>query len=256
MWMPIRARRALLGGALLVSIAALPQGAGATVFKTSIRGQQELDWKLDGTTGSCEIRHGTGSGHVGFHFASSKPAPGLSASAKRLAFTVSIPSVAKGSLAGAFTDTVETPCPGFTPSETFTEDASGCGATKFGLRVDVISRGAFLYVTGPNAPLGPVSIAQSGGYCPFPLGGSSWDTSLDRTECGDGKQLWQRSWGVSSSGGEGLFASRIHMTPKPFKGKKLTITGRKSIECTIPSQYTGGVKMTGKLTYTLTLKRL
>ena len=25
-----------------------------------------VDWKLDGTTGSCEIRHGTGSGHVAF----------------------------------------------------------------------------------------------------------------------------------------------------------------------------------------------
>jgi hypothetical protein len=244
-----------LGGALVTIVAAAPSPAGAVVFNTSITGKQDLTWKVDGTAGNCEIRRGTGSGTVSFRFKSSKPAPAFSGSSRRLSFTVSIPSVATGSITGAFTDTVETPCPGFAPGDPYTEETDGCGATRFGIRVDVSSHGAFLYVTGPNTPLGPVSISQSGGHCPFPLGASSFDTSLDRSECGDGKQLWRRSWGVSSSGGQGLFASRVHMTPKQLKRKKLTITGRSSVDCTVPSQYSGGVKLTGKLTFTLSLKR-
>jgi type 1 fimbria pilin len=251
-----RARCVLLSAVLVAMIAALPHAASAAVFKTSISGKQELTWKLDGTTGNCEIRRGTGNGTVSFRFKSTKPAPAFSASGGKLSFTVSIPSVATGSIAGTFTDKVETPCPGFEPREPFSEDVSGCGATRFGVRADVVSHGAFLYVTGPNTPLGPVSISQAGGYCPFPLGGSSWDTSLDRSGCGDGKQLWKRSWGVSSSGGEGLLASRIHMTPKQLRRKKLTITGRASVDCTIPSQYTGGVKLIASLKYTLSLKRM
>jgi hypothetical protein len=252
-----RAARAVLGCGLLAVVLALPTHAGAsTVFMTSISGKQDLNWSLDGTTGSCEIRHGVGSGAVSFHFKSSKPAPALSNSTRKLAYTVSIPSVATGTLAGAFTDSSQTACPGNAPSETFVEETDGCGATHFGVRVDVVSHGAFLYVTGPNVPLGPVSISLAGGHCPFPLGASSFDTSTDRTACGDGEQLWKRSWGVSYDGGAGLLASKIHMTPKQFKRKKLTITGRKSIDCMIPSQYTGGIHMTGKLTYTLTLKRL
>jgi hypothetical protein len=95
-------------------------------------------------------------------------------------------------------------------------------------------------------------------YCPFPLGGS-FDDGSDRTSCGDGRVLYKRSWGVSSAYGQGLLASRIHMTPKQlFKGKRkvVTITGRKSIECTVSSSYSGGIKMVATLTYTLTLKRI
>jgi hypothetical protein len=253
--------RGPLVGSLLVAIfGALPQAAGAASasYSASISGKQDLTWKVDGTRGNCEIRRGTGEGTVSFRFKSSKPGTAAaSSSGKRLSFTSSIPSVATGSIAGHFTDAVETPCPGFEPGAAVTQPAGGCGATRFGVRADIGAHGAFLYVTGPEVPLGPVSLAQSSGECPFPVGGPI-DSSSDRTTCGDGSKLWQRSWGVAASGGEGLLASRIHMTPKQLLGpkrKKITITGRKDISCTVPSDYAGGVKLTGSLKYTITLKK-
>jgi hypothetical protein len=250
---------ALLAAAVFVAMpAALARAAGSVSYAASVSGKQDLTWKVDGTSGNCEIRRGTGNGTVGFSFKSPKPATAAASSSRQgLSFTSSIPSVAQGSISGNFTDAVETPCPGFTPGDPVTAPTGGCGATRFGVRVDIQARKAFLYVTGPNTPLGPVSLAQASGECPFPIGGPI-DSSSDRSSCGDGRQLWQRSWGVSYSGGAGLFASRVHMTPKQlFRSKrKVTITGRKDVSCTIESQYSGGVKLTGSLKYTISLKRI
>ena len=245
---------AVLGAALF---GAFPLSAGAAVYRASISGSQEVSWKVDGTSGSCEIRRGKGEGKVSFRFASNKPAPVTAGKSGRgLAFVGSIPSTAKGTIAGAFTDSPETPCTGFEPGPAVTDPAGGCGATKFGLRVDLTAKGAFVYVTGPRVPLGPVSIAQSSGECPFPVDGSFLD-STDFAACGDGKQLWKRSWGVASSAGSGLLASRWHMTPSQLPKRKRTrvFPKRANVDCTMPSRYTGGVRITGTLKYTLTLKR-
>jgi hypothetical protein len=255
--MSTRVLLAMLAATVVVAIpAAVAQAAGPFSYSASVSGKQDLTWKVDGTRGNCEIRRGTGDGTVSFRFKSSKPGTAAASSSRSgLSFNSSIPSVAKGSIAGHFTDAPETPCPGFEPGDPVTQSASGCGATRFGVRVDIQAKGAFLYVTGPNVPLGPVSIAQSGSDCPFPLGGFM-DSSSDRTTCGDGRQVWQRSWGVSSAGGAGLFASRVHMTPKQlFRKRKVVITGRKDVSCTVESSYSGGVKLTGSLKYTITLKR-
>jgi hypothetical protein len=245
---------ALLGGALL---AALPLSAEAASYRASISGSQKVSWKVDGTSGNCEIRRGKGEGTVSFRFASAKPAPvAAGKSGGGLAFVGSIPATAKGTIAGAFTDSPETPCPGFEPSPSVTDPAGGCGATKFGVRVDLTAKGAFVYVTGPRVPLGPGSISQSSGDCPFPVDGSFLD-STDFAACGDGKQLWKRSWGVASSGGRGLLASRWHLTPQQLPKRKRTrvFPRRATVDCTMPSRYTGGVRITGTLNYTLTLKR-
>jgi hypothetical protein len=235
-------------------LALLPSAAGAATFSAKISGQQELTWKLDGTTGNCEIRHGAGTGTVAFKFKSSKSSLIAVAAGNVVG---SINTVANGSISGSFTDTVQTPCPGFAPLDPYTDSTAGCGATHYGIRVDISRHGAFVYVTGPEVPLGPVSIAQSGGDCPFPDGGYSWSTSGDRSACGDGKQVWQRSWGVG--GPTGLFATRLHVSQKGLlrvkKGKTKSLTGRKDVDCTTDSQYSGDIGMTGKLTYTLSLRR-
>ena len=233
----------------------LPQAAGAAVFRTTFSGQQELSWKLDGTTGDCEIRRGVGQGDVKVKVKSSQ-AGLIAVNGRRV--DGSITSVAKGSVSGSFTDTVQTPCPGFEPAEPYTASAAGCGPLRYGIRVDLSRHGAYIYVVGPEVPLGPVSIAQSGGDCPFPNGGYGFSTDGDRTACGDGRQVWQRSWGVG--GPTGLFASRLHVTNKGLlrirKGTTKSITGRKDVDCTTGSQYSGGIRMLGKLTYTLSMKRL
>lgn len=227
--------------------------ADAALYRTSIRGSQELTWTVDGTTGGCEIRRGTGDGTVRFTFRSVKP---QLLNAGRDGLQGSLPSVATGSITGRFTDAVETPCPDQEPGEPFVAPADGCGATRFGLRVDATPRGAFTYFTGPVTPLGPASTAQAGGECPFPVDLPVLE-STDMGACGDGDQLWQRSWGVSASRGEGLLASRVQIGAKrlPRKGRSRQLTGRAAVECTLPSQYTGGVALRGALTYTLTVKR-
>jgi hypothetical protein len=229
--------------------------AHSAVFRATVSGQQELSWRLDGTTDGCEVRHGAGQGDVKITFKSSKSSL-IAVVGGRV--DGSINAIAKGSISGSFTDTVQTACPGFEPGEPFTASASGCGPLRYGLRVDLSRHGAFVYVVGPEVPLGPVSIAQSGGDCPFPDGGYSFSSDGDRTACGDGTQLWQRSWGVG--GPTGLFGSRLHITNKGLlrtkKGRTKHLTGRKDVDCNTGSQYTGGIPMTGKLTYTLSLKRL
>lgn len=247
---------ALLGGALF---GAFPLSAGAAVhlYRASISGSQEVSWKVDGTIGNCEIRRGTGEGKVSFRFASAKRTLVTAGkSGGGLAFRSSINATAKGTIAGAFTDALKTPCQGFEPQPSVTDPTDGCGATKFGLRVDLTAKGAFLYVTGPEVPLGPVSVALGSGHCPSPVNGA-FLASNDFTACGDGRQLWKRSWGVASSAGRGLLASRWHLTPKQLpKGKrKRAFAKHANVDCTMPSGYTGGVRITGTLKYTLTLTR-
>lgn len=241
---------ALAAGSLLF---ATP--AGAAVYKTSFSGKQELSWKVDGTRGSCEIRRGRGDGVVRFSVRSSK-AMSLTGGTRRVTLLGSIPSVATGTITGQFADTVETPCPDLDPGDPVTADAAGCGPTRFGIRVDVTPKGAFTYINGPVTPLGPVSIAAAAGSCPFPIDLPVL-SSNDLSGCGDGAQVWRRSWGVASSGGQGLLASRIALSPKrlPGKGRKRVLTGRALVDCTMPSDYSGGVKLTGSLTYKLTVKR-
>jgi hypothetical protein len=247
------ARVAVLGCALLGLAAAQ---ADAAVYRTSISGRQHVSWKVDGTAGGCEVHRGRGEGAVTFTVKSSKAAP-LTGGTRRVPLLGSIPSVATGSIEGRFADTVETPCPGFEPGDPVIEPVDGCGSTRFGIRVDVTPKGAFTYINGPATPLGPVSTAGARGTCPFPV-----DTPIlssnDFTACGDGQALWRRSWGIGSSGGQGLLASRISVTPKrlPRKGRTRVLTGRATVDCTMSSPYSGGVKVTGSLTYRLTVKRI
>ena len=243
-----------LGGTLLSAFAS---AAVAGSYRASFSADQEVSWSVDGTRGSCEIRRGTGSGTVKFHVASSKAAPVTAGrSGGRLSFVGSVPSVGQGTIAGAFTDALETPCEGQEPEPSRTEPSDGCGATKFGVRVDFVAKGAFVYVTGPETPLAP-SLAQLSGECPFPTSGTFLD-STDFAPCGDAPEVFRRSWGVASANGQGLLASRFHLTPRQLpKGKrKRRYSKRTAIDCTMASSYTGGVHITGTLQYTLTLKRL
>ena len=252
-------RRSLIVLVLISLTAAAPAASARSVaYRATISGQQELEWKVDGVTTGCESRRGAGKGRVAFRFREQRAIPTSANSfGKEMTFNVSIPSKATGSISGAFTDSVATACPGFAPREPLTSPVTGCGSTTFGLRVDVQLRGAYLYVTGPNTPLGPVSTSQTSGDCPFQLGGGITTTS-DRSACGDGTQLWKRSWGVSSAQGQGLFASRIANSGRGLlrpKRRTTTLSKRVAVDCTVPSQYSGGVKITGVLRYTLTLRR-
>lgn len=248
----------LLAGLLLVAFAASVSSAGASgvSYSASVSGQQNLTWSIDGTSGSCETRHGAGNGSATFRFRS--PKPGTAMASKRghgLSFLSSIPATATGTIAGTFTDSVATACAGFEPRPVFTEPVTGCGATKFGVRVDASAHGSFIYVTGPKVPLGaPGSISETGGGCPFLAGVDSSDFST----CGDGQKLWQRSWAFGSQG-EGLAASRIAVTPRSLvrpKRRTIQLTGRSRVDCTMTSTYTGGVKIALDLHYTLTLRRV
>ena len=258
--MPARRRRTLASLVLVSALATLTAApAHGASYKVTISGKQELTWKVDGTTSGCEVRRGAGSGSVRFSFRDRGAAPaGALARGRGMYFATSIPSKATGTISGAFTDSSATPCPQFAPGDPVIDPTGGCGAETFGVRVDFQYRDdGFIYVTGPQVPLGPVSLAALGGECPFPLGGG-FDSSSDRAACGDGSQLWKRSWGVAYSGGQGLFASRIAVKPKTLlrpKGKTVVLTGSAKVDCTIPSQYSGGIKLTGKLTYTLTARK-
>ena len=253
-----------LGAALLIvcalgALGATPAAARDVDYSVSISGKQDLQWKVDGTRGNCEVRRGAGSGSVSLRFASRKAVPAAAlARGRGMFFATSIPSTATGTIAGSFTDTLASACPGFGPGDPVTDPTDGCGTKRFGIRVDFQYRSdGFVYVTGPSAPLGPVSLAQAGGQCPFPMGGGFDDTN-DRKACGDGSQLWRRSWGVASGDGQGLFASRFALTPRALlrpRKKTIVLTGKATVDCTVPSSYSGGVKITGKLTYAMTLRR-
>ena len=175
---------------MAVVLAVPAHSAGPTLYKVSVAGKQELTWKVDGTTKACEVRHGVGSGRVAFRFHDSAAVP-TSAVAKGLSFAVSIPSTATGRITGTLGDPVATPCPGSVPREPTTNPGTGCGATKFGLRLDAEFRSnGFLYVTGPN-----VTHSANPGDCPFPIDYNSiFAGTFDFKPCGDGKQAWQRSF--------------------------------------------------------------
>ena len=248
--------RLTLALAALVGIAvtlAAPSPAAAVVYKASISGQQQLDWSVDGTTGSCEIRRGTGSGTVAFAIKTEKPSPiTVLRQGKKLYVGGSIANVVgDGSIQGSFTDTLATPCPGFEPDGPYTEPASDCGPMQFPLRVDLTAVGAFIYITGPRVPTGPIP-----SNCPY---FSSYTESSDRRACGDGDALHKSSFGVTEVFGQGLLASRIQANRKKLlkpKKKVTKLTGRQAIECTLPSfPYSGGVKITGSLQYTLKLRK-
>lgn len=225
-------------------------GADAATFKVSISGQQEVSWAVDGTTGTCELRQGSGSGRATFRFASSRPAfTSLNPSGGGASLIVSVPSQATGSIEGSFTDSVAAPCPGFEPRDPVVQPTAGCGSTRFGLRVDAQLRGKVLFVTGVSTPP-----ADVGADCPFPVGGFI-DDSNDRSACGEGSQQWERSWGVSSAGGAGLLASRITVKRSALTRRTVRLARTETIACTIGSSYSGGVKLTGKLRYVLTLRR-
>lgn len=248
--MTARARIALL--VLVIAVTAVAaQSASAATFKASIRGTQYLNWSVSGTTDSCEVRRGEGAGEVRFSFKSSSSSTLFVSSARKAPNMVgSIPSKATGTISGSFTDSLATACPGFEPKPTYTDPTDGCGTNDFGLRVDLKTRGAFVHVTGPGQ-------LKSTGECPF-----AFDKllSTDLSACGDGVNLWQRSWGISSYHGQGLFASKLHISSKSLlrtrKGKRKVITGRAIVSCSQPSNfYSGPVTMNGELKYSLTLKR-
>lgn len=244
---------------LCLIVAATPQLASAASFKVSVRGTQYLKWSLDGTRGSCEIRRGMGGGEVNFAFKSAKAQPVfVGKSGRRLEVTGSIPSVATGTITGQFSDTLATACPNFAPADPYIPPTAGCGASKFGIRMDLQTRGAFVYVTGPNVPLTSGSTSASPGGCPFPID-SSLLFSSDLSACGDGSNLWQRSWGMAFSNGEGLFAGKLSISARKLlktkKRRSAIITGRSVVSCNVASQYSGGVTYGGQLKYTLTFKR-
>lgn len=239
--------------------AALPQFAAAASFKMTVRGSQTFSWSLDGLTSSCEVRRGTGSGTSSFKFKSSSSSlVNVNTRKKHPSIGTSNTATATGTVTGNFSDTLATACEGYFPADSYIAPTTGCGDTKEGLRLDLVPRGAFVYVTGPNVPLGPVSTAASGD-CPSPVG-SSLLLSSDLSACGDGQNLWQRSWGVAYSG-RGLFASKLSISGKRLaktrKGKTAQITGRAVVDCNVPASfYSGGVTMTGELKYTLSFKRV
>lgn len=237
--------RALVLAAL--ATVGLTATAHAAVYQVSLSGTQELAWSVSGTTGDCEIRQGTGSGKVTFAFRSKTPGfVTIGAGSSTLG---SITAQATGTIDGAFADTVATPCPGQLPADPVTEPTSGCGATRFGLRADLTLKGAGLSVTGTSMPP-----ADVGDGCPFYLG-SSFTSESPGPKCGDGSQLWQRSWGVSSAGGAGLLASKLSFGARTLRRPTTTLTKRQTLDCTLDSPYSGGVRITGTLRYTLTFKR-
>lgn len=231
--------------ALLMTTAAQAKSGS---FNVSVSGTQSYNWSLDGTTGSCEIRRGAGSGTNKFSFKSPKAEPFyLSTSTGIMG---SLNATAKGNRTGAFGETTVAPCPGFEPAAPFTANASGCGDYKYKLRMDFKQKGAFQYVVGPN-------LTYPAGVCPSPIE-SSLLLSTDLSQCGDSSVQYKRSW--AASGAAGLLASKISVSMKNLlktrKGKSKSITGKTEVECRPASSfYSNPVVIRAELKYTLTLKR-
>jgi hypothetical protein len=246
----MRIHRLLLPIAAIIALLAVTASAQAASgsFKVSVTGSQTYSWSLDGTSGSCEIRRGAGSGTNKFSFKSPKAAPFFITTAGGI--QGSLNATAKGSRAGSFSVTTATPCPGYEPSLPFIEDATDCGDYKYNLRMDFAQKGASQYVTGPSQTYPP-------GQCPSPAS-SSFLLSTDLKECGDilGVQ-YKRSWGAA--GDAGLLASKISPSIKKLlktkKGKSKAITGKSSVDCKPASNYSSPVTIHAELKYTLTFKR-
>lgn len=242
--------RLVLAALLVLAVSA--SSAHAANYRATFSGTQELRWKLDGTNGSCEIRRGTGQGTVKLTIKGNRSATLFSSGSKRINLLGSIPSTARGTISGSFTERTETPCPGFEPDGPRTAATDGCGAVKFGVRLDLKPVGAFTYLFGPGTP-GPRT-----GECPFYIDNSFTSTN-DLTACGDSLTVQhKRNWAVSSSGGQGLFAGRLSATQtKPLKkGRSKTLTVRIPVSCTVDGTFTGGVTITGVAKYQLKLKRV
>jgi hypothetical protein len=217
-------------------------------FKISVSGTQSLSWSLNGTTGTCEIRSAVGSGTNKFSFKSPKSTTVFVSSSAGV--VGSLNAVATGTRTGSFTTATVTPCPDFEPSPTFSDDASGCGAFKYNLRLDFKQKNAFQYVTGPG-------VSNPSGLCPSPTS-SSLFLSTELTQCGDGNALYKRSFGIS--GDTGLLASRLSLSTKKLlktkKGKSKTITGTSNVECSPPSSYNAPLTIRAQLKYKVTFKRV
>lgn len=247
---------ALIVGLATAVLAAPAHSAGPLLYNVGVSGTQELSWKVDGTTPACESRRGSGSGTVKFRFHDDGATPTTAlAKGRGMTFAAGVPSTATGSISGAFTDSLAAACPGNLPAEPSTLPTTGCGATKFGIRVDAQYRSnGFLYVTGPNPMVSLIST-----NCPFPMDFNVFAGSFDWSSCGEGRQQWQRSFGLNTSQGEALLASRIAVKPRAIlhpRRSKITLTGSAKVDCTVPSRYSAGVHFTGKLTYTLTARRV
>jgi hypothetical protein len=231
--------------ALLMATAAQ---AKSGTFKVSLSGTQSYSWSLDGTTPSCEVKRGAGSGTNKFSFKSAKAAPLFISTSSGI--TGSINATAKGNRTGTWGITTVTPCPGYEPGLPFIDDASGCGDFKYNLRMDFKQKGAAQYVTGPSQTYPP-------GRCPSPVD-SSLLFSSELPECGDATEQHKRSYGVS--GAAGLLASKLSVSMKSLlktkKGKSKSITGKSSVDCKPAStNYSNPVAIRAELKYTLTFKR-
>lgn len=238
----------LVAIACTLAMSATAQAAKSGTFKVSVSGTQSYSWSVDGTTGSCEIQRGAGSGTNKFSFKSPKSTPFFISTSSGL--MGSLNATAKGNRTGSFSVTTAAPCPGFEPGLPFFADASGCGDYKYNLRMDFKQKGASQYVTGPSLTYPP-------GACPSPIE-SSILQSTDLAECGDilGTQH-KRSWGADD--GTGLLASKISPSIKTLlktkKGKSKSITGKAAVDCKPASTYSSPVNIRAELKYTLTFKR-
>ncbi|MGH2960234.1 MAG: hypothetical protein ACRDKE_11565 [Solirubrobacterales bacterium] len=245
----MRTHRLILPIAAIICVLLMSATAQAKSgsFKVSVSGTQNYTWSLDGTSGSCEIQRGAGSGTNKFSFKSAKAAPLFISTSSGI--VGSINATAKGNRVGTYSVTNAAPCPGFEPGLPFFDDVSGCGDYKYNLRLDFKQKGAFQYVTGPTLTYPP-------GHCPSPIS-SSLFLSTDLTQCGDSSVQYKRSHGVF--GGEGLLASKIAPSIKKLlktkKGKSKSISGKASVDCKPASWYSSPVMIRADLKYTLTFKR-
>lgn len=228
---------------------ALPAGAGAATFKVTGSGSQELSWSLSGTRGTCEVRQGTGSGSTNFKFKTTKSSILYVSKSGIVGSTM---FSANGTQTGSFTETTVAECPGFAPSDPFTSEATGCGPFKTNPRMDFKTKGAYTYVTGP------VQSLNITGPCPHYIDDSLVE-STNFNACGDSSTQYKRSWGVGSSSSRGLLASKLHISMKKLlkvkKGRKKTLTGKASVDCSLASGYSSPLKILAELKYSLTFKR-
>lgn len=227
----------------------LPSAAGAATFKVTGSGSQQLKWSVSGTRGTCEIRQGTGSGSTAFKFKTTKSSMLYVA---KSGIVGSVMFSASGTQTGSYGETTVTECPGYAPSDPYTSEATGCGPFKTNPRLDFKTKGAFTYLTGP------VQSLNITGPCPHYIDDSLTESS-DFSACGDSNTQYKRSWGVSSSSSRGLLASKLHLSMKKLlkvkKGKKKTITGKSSVDCSMPSSLSSPVRITAELKYSLVFKR-
>lgn len=236
---------------LLAAVGA--QGVLAATYRVTFSGTQEIGWKVDGTTSDqCEVRRGVGQGTVKLTIKGDRSALMFSAGTKRIGLLGSIPSTARGTIAGSFQDLPAAPCGDAPVGEPSTAAADGCGTVRIGMRLDFKPVGAFSYLFGPATP-GPRA-----GQCPHYVDNALTDSN-DFSACGDSLTVQhRRNHAVSASGGLGLFGGRLSAAQtKPIKkGRTRTLTVRIPVDCTAASRYSGGVKITGVATYALKVKRV